>query len=495
MISKSERSFLSKTDKKRKEIVMKASKRILSLLLVLMLALSLSVTAFAAETGSITVDNPVAGETYTAYKIFDVSYNVEKTAYSYTIQGDSEWFETVNAYTNGLTLTQVTGTNTYVVTTTDAFSAPAFAIALKAAVAGKTGTTLTVQDGKATAAGLELGYYFVSSTNGALCNLTTTNPSVTIHDKNDIPFDKVDDKESVDVGETVTYTITGKVPDATGFTSYIYKFTDTMSEGLTFQKDIVVKIGDTDVTGACTIIYTPSEDAATGFELTIPVMDYQEQVGAAITVTYTAIVNEHAVATVEHNKATLTYSNDPTDYTKTTETPEDKETVYSAKIVIDKYAANTENPEDHSKKLEGAQFVLYKEVEGVKQYYKWNNETKVVEWVADKKDATVKTTDENGAASFDGVANGTYYLEEIAAPAGYNLLKDPVAVTVDGAKAIAAEADTSVLTPVAAIANNTGAVLPSTGGIGTTIFYVLGGLLVAGAAILLVTKKRMSNAK
>lgn len=478
---------------------MKVSKRILSLLLVLMLALPLSVAAFAAETGTITVDNPVAGETYTAYKIFDVSYNADKSAYSYTIQGDSEWFAAVNAYTNGLTLTQVTGTNTYVVTTTDAFSAPAFAAALKAAAAGKTGTTLTVENGKATASGLELGYYFVSSTNGALCNLTTTNPSVTIHDKNDIPFDKVDDKESVDVGETVTYTITGKVPDATGFTSYIYKFTDTMSEGLTFQKDIVVKIGDTDVTGACTIIYTPSEDAATGFELTIPVMDYQEQVGAAITVTYTAIVNEHAVATVEHNKATLTYSNDPTDYTKTTTTPEDKETVYSAKIVIEKYAANTENPEDHRKKLEGAQFILYKtDGEGdtaTKLYYKWNDTEKKVEWTANKEEATVKTTDAAGAASFDGVANGTYYLEEIAAPAGYNLLKDPVAVTVDGAKAIAAEADTSVLAPVAAIANNTGTVLPSTGGIGTTIFYVLGGLLVAGAAILLVTKKRMRNTK
>ena len=477
---------------------MKASKRILSLLLVLMMMLSLSVTAFAVETGTITVDNPVAGETYTAYKIFDVSYNVDKSAYSYTIQGDSEWFETVNAYAteaNGLTLTQVTGTNTYVVTTTDAFSAPAFAVALKEVVAGKTGTTLTVQDGKATATGLELGYYFVSSTSGALCNLTTTNPTATIHDKNDVPFDKVDDKESVDVGETVTYTITGKVPDTTGFTSYTYKFTDTMSVGLTFQKDIAVKIGDTDATSACTITYTPSAEAATGFELTIPVMNYQEQVGAAITVTYTAVVNENAVAKVENNKATLTYSNDPTDFSSTTTTPEDKETVYSAKIVIDKYAANTETPEDHSKKLKDAQFVLYKMGEDgtTKQYYKWNNETKIVEWVADKAEADVKTTDAAGAASFDGVKDGTYYLEEIAAPAGYNLLKDPVEVVVNGTTATAENTET--LAPVAAIANNTGAVLPSTGGIGTTIFYVLGGLLVAGAAILLVTKKRMSNAK
>lgn len=189
-------------------------KKIISVLLALVMTLALSVSALAAgETGTITVDNPKADATYTAYKIFDVSYNADKSAYSYTIQSDSEWFATVNTYAteaNGLTLTRVSGTNTYVVTTSDKFSAPAFAVALKAALAGKTGTTLTVENGKATAAGLELGYYFVSSTTGALCNLTTTNPTVTIHDKNDIPFDKVDNKESVDVGETVTYTITGQ---------------------------------------------------------------------------------------------------------------------------------------------------------------------------------------------------------------------------------------------------------------------------------------------
>lgn len=470
---------------------MKASKRILSLLLVLMMVLSLSVTAFAAENGTITVDNPVTGETYTAYKIFDVSYNTDKSAYSYTIQGDSEWFETVNAYTNGLTLTKVTGTNTYVVTTTDAFSAPAFAVALKAAVASKTGTTLTVQDGKATATGLELGYYFVSSTSGALCNLTTTNPTATIHDKNDIPFDKVDNKESVDVGETVTYTITGKVPDYTGFTTYTYLITDEMSNGLTFDGvgTVKVTVGGTDETAACEITLDGSN--SNKFTVSIPVMSYT--IGAEIKVTYTATVNENAVAKVENNKATLTYSNDPTQSEKTTTTPEDKETVYSAKIVIDKYAANTENPEDHSTKLKDAQFVLYKEVEGGKQYYKWNDTDKKVTWVADKAEADVKTTDAAGAASFDGVKDGTYYLEEIAAPAGYNLLKAPVEVVVNGTTATAENTET--LAPVAAIANNTGAVLPSTGGIGTTIFYVLGGLLVAGAAILLVTKKRMSNAK
>lgn len=480
---------------------MKALKKFMALTLTVLLVLSLSVAALAAgETGSITVDNPQADQTYTAYKIFDVSYNTDKTAYSYTIQGDSEWFRTVQTYandaSNGLTLTQASGTdNTYVVTTTDAFSAPKFAAALKVAVEGKTGTTLKVEDGKASTSGLALGYYFVASASGALCNLTTTNPNVTIHDKNDIPFDKKDDKESVDVGETVTYTITGKVPDYTGFTSYTYLITDEMSEGLTFSKDVKVTVGGTDKTSDCTVTYNVDGNA-NKFTVSVPVLEKGYSFGAEIKVTYTAVVNEKAVAKVENNKATLTYSNDPTNTESKAPTPEDKETVYSAKIVIDKYAANKDNDKDTSKKLAGAQFVLYKLDGETKWYYKWNDTGKKVEWVNSKEAATVKITDDKGAASFDGLADGTYYLEEIAAPAGYNLLKDPVEVKVDGTKAVAAEnPDATVLVETKGIANQTGAVLPSTGGVGTTIFYVLGGLLVVGAAVLLVTKKRMSSAK
>ena len=420
---------------------MKHARKLASLLLALVMVFALATTAFAAGSGSITVDNPITSQTYTAYKIFDVTYSGDN--YSYTIDSGSAWFGTVQTYASktgsGLTLTQVNGSTTYNVTTTNAFSAPDFAAALKADVSGKTGgNMLNVADGKATAANLDLGYYFVTSSTGALCNLTTTNPTVTIHDKNDMPFDKVDDKISADVGETVNYTITGKVPDTTGFTSYTYKITDTMSKGLTFKKDVVVKIGDTNVTDACEITYTPSAGAATGFELTIPVKDHQTQVGAAITVTYSAVVNEDAVAKIENNSATLTYSNNPADSTRTTTTPADKEEVYSSKIVIDKYAKNTANETDKSTKLANAKFVLYKRGEGnstaptgkdydtvtenstttyyPREYYKYTAATEAegakVEWVAGKDHATSKTTDNNGAASFNGLANGTYYLLE-----------------------------------------------------------------------------------
>lgn len=464
---------------------MKTVARIASLLLALVLVFGLSVTAFAAGTGTITVDNPLEGQTYTAYKIFDVTYDEAKSTYAYSIAGDSEWYAVVSAY-DGITLAKAASENTYAVTKKDSFSAAAFANALKADVEGKTGITLKLADGKATATDLDLGYYFVTSTSGALCNLTTTNPNATIHDKNDVPFDKVDDKDSVEVGETVSYTITGKVPDYTGFTTYTYLITDTMSEGLTFQKDAKVTVGGTDVTSACTITYDVDSNA-NKFTVSIPVMNYT--IGAEIKVTYTAVTNDNAVTVISKNSATLTYSNNPTDSSKTTTTPKDEETVYSAKLVIDKY-----QKDDESKKLANAKFVL-KNAEG--KYYKYTAATESaaakVEWVENQTDATEVTTDDNGAAVFNGLKDGTYKLVETAAPAGYNLLATEVEVVINGAEAT--EEDLSSLTATATVENSTGTTIPETGGIGTTIFYVAGGLLVLGAVILLITKKRMSSAK
>ena len=474
---------------------MKRTRKLASLLLALVMVFALATTAFATDpgtttiTGSITVDNPVADRTYTAYKIFDVVYDDARVNYSYTIKGDSEWYNTVNGYAteaNGLTLTPVADTtaNTYVVTITDAFSAPKFAAALNAEVTGKTGKTLTKAESANTAAvsGLELGYYFVSSNTGALCNLTTTNPTVTIHDKNDMPFEKTDNKVSADVGETVNYTITGKVPDTTGFETYTYEIADTMSDGLTFKKDVKVTVGSADVTADCNVAYNANGNA-NSFTVTIPVMSYQ--IGAAIEVTYTATVNEKAIAVVSNNEAKLTYSNNPTDSESKTTTPAQKQEVYSSKIVIDKYETGKETT-----KLPNAEFVLYKLVDDgtTKNYYKWDETEKKVVWVAGMADATVVKTNEEGAASFNGLANGTYYLVETKAPAGYNQLTDPVEVKVTGGTA---EAN---LTVTAKVENKTGTTLPTTGGMGTTVFYVLGAVLVLGAVVLLVTKKRMSDA-
>ena len=467
---------------------MKHTRKLMALLLALILVLGLSVTAFATgETGTITVDNPQADQTYTAYKIFDVTYNTEKSAYAYSIDSTNEWFSTVQAY-NGVTLAQVGDTTTYVVTKADGFSAASFAAALKAAKDGKTGTNLEkIGDGKPTAT-LPLGYYFVTSTSGALCNLTTTNPDVIIYDKNDVPFDKKDDKVSVDVGEVVNYTITGKVPETEGFETYTYQITDKMSEGLTFNNDVKVYIDGTEITSGFTL-KTGDQAGEKDFVLDIAVKSLT--VGAKIEVKYSATVNENAAGKIEHNHATLEYSNDPTDSSKTT-TREDDETVYSAKIVINKYETGKE-----STKLAGAEFVLYKEESGAKKYYKYTaataTEAAKVEWVDAQENATVKTTNNAGAAEFLGLKDGTYYLLETKAPAGYNRLENPVPVTIDGTSATAA--DVTTLTHTEGVANSTGTILPATGGMGTTIFYVVGSILLLGAAVLLITKKRMSAAK
>lgn len=475
---------------------MKHARKLASLLLALVMVFALATTAFADETvtttGTITVENPVEGQTYTAYKIFDVVYDT-KSHYSYTIDSTNEWYGTVLAYTDNaahdLKLTQVNGGNTYVVTTGDRFSAPDFANALKDAlkadVNGKTGKMLSVANGKATVTGLELGYYFVASTSGALCNLTTTNPTVTIHDKNDMPFKKVADKTNADVGQIVTYTITGKVPDYTGFDTYIYTIEDTMSAGLTFNRDsLSVKVGNTDVTAdtsKCEITYDGTT-APNTFKVSIIVKNFQ--IGDPIEVTYNATVNEKAIAKVSENKATLTYSNNPTDSESKNTTPPEIVKVYTSQIVIDKFESGKE-----ATKLPNAKFVLYKkEKSGETVYYRWNETDKKVEWVTDMKDATVVTTNDEGKATFNGLADGTYYLVETEAPAGYNPLTGPVEVTVEGSSA-----DTAKLSVTAKVANKTGTTLPSTGGMGTTVFYVLGSVLVLGAVVLLVTKKRMST--
>ena len=458
---------------------MKAIRKTVGLLMVLMLAISLATTTFAADSGSITVENPKAGETYTAYLIFDVVYNEAQSAFSYTIAADSQWLEVVQAYA-GVTLSDAVtdgeGNQFYIVTENENLSAAGFANTLKNALEGKTGTELTLANGKATAVGLDLGYYFVSSTNGALCNLTTTQPDATIYDKNDVPFEKTADDTSVEVGQTVHFIIEGKVPDTTGFDTYIYEISDTMSTGLTFGKNVQVYIDETLLTENYTLSNTPAEDTATGFNLAINVMQLQDFRGKQIKVTYSAVVNEDAVSVIQQNDAQLKYSNDPTDGSKYTTIP-DEVKLYTAKIVIDKYETGNEE-----KKLAGAQFVLMNDSN---KFYVYDAAAKKVSWSAEQEDATVITTDDTGSAAFIGLQDGSYILKEIKAPAGYNLLTDTIDITVAGS-----DSDDTMLTVTAEVANNTGSRLPSTGGMGTTVFYIFGIVMMTVPAVYVVIKKQ-----
>ncbi len=532
---------------------MKKFRKAASLLLALTLALALAIPAMAGEngegaetppaaesvTGTITLDNPEKDRTYTAYKIFDVVYGPtdDPENFAYSISETSEWYSPVSTYAektgSGLTLTKAATGDTYVVEVNEDFSASAFADYLKANLEGKSsGKNLSASGEEVSISDLELGYYFVTSNNGALCNLTTTTPTATIHDKNEVEFDKKEDVVSVEIGQKVNYVIETKVPDTTGYSSYTFKISDKMSTGLTFQKDVKVYVGGTSDTTDAEGNVTPGEDGAElantaydltqtddGFELTFNVFkdgvrdEATFPYGQLIKVKYSAIVNENAVAKIEKNNATLDYSNNPSDSTSTDQIT-DEEPVYSAEIEILKHETGAED-----KVLAGAEFVLRREKvgengepvkdekgEAVYEYYFWNETDKKVEWKNSQEEATVKTTGEDGKANFIGLKDGKYQLIETKAPTGYNILTGPVDVEIKDGNTMyenpdvgevvdktPTEGDGNKLKVEAKVGNSTGTQLPSTGGIGTTIFYVVGGVLVIGAGILLVTKKRMSS--
>ncbi len=499
-------------------MTMKKLKKLLSMLVAATMTLAMAAPSFAEMTttsgsGTIKIDNPqkAVGEngeptddyvTYNVYQIFTAAYNtgtngaVDDT-YTYTISSDSDWYSVVSNY-DGISLTSVTtsGNNSlYYVETNNNFSAAEFANVLKGAIDEKTiAAVLSEQnDFKATVA---LGYYFVSTNSGALCNLTTTNPSAVIHDKNEAP--KIDKKIvtaagsdatelNVQVGDTVNYKITGNVPDMSGYSTYTYTVKDTMSAGLTFvENSAKVTIGG--VNGTVTATALPDrENGAWEVTFVIEIFNKGYDYNDPIVLTYDAVINDNAVATDPvTNTAKLIYSNNPADPEKTGETPETpKVEVYTSKIVIDKYdGAN-------NAKLAGAQFVLQDGEGATAKYYKYTaataDETAKVEWVDNETDATVFVTDDSGAANINGLKDGTYYLKETVAPTGFNRLDGFVAVTINGQKN---EAGNRTLLYTASVENNAGSMLPSTGGIGTTIFYAAGIILMAGAIFFVVRRKR-----
>lgn len=334
--------------------------------------------------------------------------------------------------------------------------------------------------------GVRKGKESVSGTSGIVCELATAK-NIQIRDKNEVPEIKkdVDDNDrTVEIGQKLTYTITGKVPSTKGYTEFTYQVTDTMTEGLTFNKDVKVTIGGTDVTTDATI--TKNEN---GFVASVNMMSYQDQIDAPVVITYTATVNENAIQRdKETNTATLKYSDNPADKNSFKESSVEVE-VFSFNIVINKYATGNE-----STKLAGAKFVL-KNAEN--KYYKYDAAAKAVTWVDDKSAATEVITDANGAARFDGLQAGTYSLEETAAPAGYNQLTKDITIVLD--KNGSATIDNAASNPgvdhslTTGVANSTGTVLPETGGTGIVIFVALGALAVICSGVFLVTNKRMSK--
>lgn len=530
---------------------MKRMHKLLAILLAAMLVFCASVTVFAegdetepgtepgtettesgtesgtepeVELGSITLNGATAGKSYRIYRIFDLQYvagTPVKVAYTMT-EDWADFFKTepgskylLDKQPSGKTLNQIVvdGEIKFInITETNKADFAKDALVYAAKLPGDAEKTA---DGKTLVFDeLPLGYYLVYPVGAtgiqdgrtAICSLTSTTPNATANVKAKYPtFDKdaegqesKDDKVvgSVQVGDDVKFTLTSYVPDTTGYDTYIFRFKDKMSDGLQLNVDsFKITVGGVTLAPEYYTLDTTATDETTftvTFDILKMVADKVATVNQKIEVVYTAKVLESAVEQVEDNKAKLEYSNDPGDETKTEETPEVVVKVYSAKIVINKV-----DGANKTLKLPGAQFVLYKVVDGDILYYHWNAADEKVEWVAEYAEEDIRTTDEDGAAAFTGLEDGTYFLKEIVAPNGYNLLPDPIEVDVPKATEDD-NGDPIELAPVAVTAtveNNTGTTLPSTGGIGTTIFYVLGGVLVVGAAVLLVTKKRMSISK
>ena len=507
------------------------------------MVLALSVPALAADPeGSIEILEPKTDPnadttTYEAYKIFDMTTdgNVDAagnyTAVAYTI--NSSWagvfagtapgaaYIVATDDSNSLNSITVDGQKKFINITEDNvadFAKAAFKYAQENSIAPT--TSLTVDKG-ATSVKFEhlaLGYYMIypkgasvqSGEYTSIVSITNTAPNGQIAQKAEYPeLTKTADDISTEVGQKVTYTLKSNVPDTTGYTKYAFTFKDKTSDGLTFDgvDTITVKIGGTELTkGTDYTVSTTEPDFALTINLLKDDKTAKYTYNAEIEVTYTATVNESAVTKIDVNHATLTYNNDPKDGTKTETTPPEEVKTYSSKIVIEKVDASNKTT-----KLEGAKFVLRLKTPGnatgdshesdlaANKYYYYDEATKDVKWIevtgtptaaelAAMTTITVKTTDTNGAAEFIGLEDGVYELIEVEAPSGYNLLTTPTEVTIAGSNT-----DESKLTMKAEVENNSGTQLPSTGGIGTTIFYVLGGLLVAFAVVLLITKTRMSK--
>lgn len=461
----------------------KTFKKLFAALLAAALVLAMAVPAFAeanATKGSITISNTVKDETYTIYRMFKLdSYNAESNTYSYTVEPAWETFFSTGAGSSYIDL----DSNGHPTWKTGA-DAAAFAKAALTWAADKkiSGTKETATGDTVTFSDLDLGYYLVDSSLGALCGLNTTNPDATIKEKNEKPEIKKEvqtsagdwsSENNAKIGDTVEYKVEIKVADG----AQKYTVTDTMSKGLTFNNSSLKVTANDAVTTDYTLTSTTN-----GFTLVLPETYVSTLTkGTTIIVTYNATLNKDAVIDGDGNanEVKLSYGNHQN-------TVPSKVTTKSYQFDLVKVDGTT------NKLLDGAEFELADGETKLSFVKDTAGNYRVA--AAGEDGATTTITVKNGKVNIYGLAGKTYTLTETKAPGGYNKLVTPETVNLtEGSKAHATfDADVYKDGGVV-VKNNAGTVLPSTGGMGTTLFYVIGGGLMVAAVVLLVTKKRMEH--
>lgn len=468
----------------------KTFKKLFAALLAAALVLAMAVPAFAetnATKGSITIDGTVSGETYTIYRMFKLdSYNAESNTYSYTVESAWENFFKTGAGRNYITLDGQNHPTWTAADENDSTTVAAFAKAALdwAKVKGITGTAETATGDTVNFSGLDLGYYLVDSSLGALCGLNTTNPNATIKEKNEKPEIKKEvqtstgdwgDKNNAKIGDTVEYKVEITVADG----AQTYTVTDTMSTGLTFNSGSLKVAANGTTAAASDYTLTPTEN---GFTLELH-ESYVSNLtkGTIIMVTYNATLNKDAVIDGDGNanEVKLSYGNHQN-------TVPSKVTTKSYQFDLVKVDGTT------NKLLDGAEFELADGETKLSFVKDANGNYRVA--AAGEEGTTTTITVKNGKVNIYGLAGKTYTLTETKAPDGYNKLVTPETVNLtDGSKASATIESETYVDGGVVVKNNAGTVLPSTGGMGTTLFYVIGGGLMVAAVVLLVTKKRMEH--
>lgn len=474
---------------------MKLIKKLTGILLAMIMVLSMSTVAFAAKgtndnSGSITINNAEAGHTYKAYQILVLeSYDTDAGAYSYKAnQAWESWLKTQTQYVS----VDAQGYVTWVQDADPAAFAKA-ALAYASTNGIQPDKTATVPTGSTTVkfTNLNLGYYLVDTTVGTLCSLDTTTPSVTMREKNELPpvtkevqedsDQSWSDKNTAEIGDTVNFrtTITAKK----GAQSYVLH--DVMSDGLTLNANsIKVQVGGTDLPVANYTVKTTGINDGCTFEVEFR-QAYLDSITADtnIVVIYSAVLNENAVVydDAETNKTQLKFGDDSRDETTWDET---KTYTFKADIV---------KTDEENKVLDGAQFKLYDSANDGSEIPVVQVSNGVYRLAKDGETGAEYITTVNGQMEIKGLdANTTYWLEETKAPDGYNELAERVEIAIG---------DQNIETSLTGdtwqdgdggvhIVNKAGDLLPSTGGMGTTILYVIGGVLVIAAGAALIIRKR-----